>query len=331
MIVRVFLVLFIVLLGNAAAAETYLRGQGFATMPTNWRQSSVAQFYGYERTRITGGTGAAGGLFLPGPGFNFYGDLFLGGSLQRGTSIYAQGNLALKRASAEPPYVTTTYIGHFGLPVGSFIDTVGLALIGDGSAFIHAAAIVEFSNGNAYVGNWVSLPIGRGFVEWDYSWNPSGGRGYGDLVVRIGNLVSSLNVPASAGSSNFALNAFGLFQPPFARANSNSFLWAYAGKLAYTANKGQPPRLHVRGPTRIPSSAVGARYRGTSSASEGYRVRSVRYRIKHNGRTSVFRTVKGKANWSADIRMPRGVSRIEFVATTDAGRSRRVERRVVRN
>lgn len=331
MIVRVLLALSAVLFGDVRAAEsTYVRAQNFESLPDNWIQSSPAQFYGYERTRIVGLTGAAGGLFQPGAGFNNYADYYLGGAFSRGTFLYAEGRLALKRASAQPPYRTTTYVGYFGRPVKSAIETVGFALIGHGEDKVYAAAVVQYSNGEAFSGNWVSLPVGKGdYLGWKYFWNPTGGHGYGSLVVQIGSRNTSLYIPPSASAYDFSVNAFGLFQPSFVDANANSFLWAYVGALAYTAGVGEPPKLRVNRPRSFSVTATDISFHGTASLNiPGYRLKSVSYRTIYDGRTSARRPVRGLKKWNCRIRVKTGLTRIRFYATSDSGATRTIERRV---
>ncbi len=331
MTIRAILLLLGLTLANAGAdAGTYQRTQDFAVFPMNWRQSNPRQYFGYQPGGVTGGRGAAGGLFLPHAHFNFYADVFLGGALPNIRPISAQGRLTLKRVSAQPPYVTSAYIGHFGAPVGAYIDTVGIALTGTGEDFLTAAAIVEFSNGDAYRGRPINVPVGAGIMDWSYAWDPAGGRnGTGSLRVQVGGLVSGLELPEDAAGSSFAVNAFGLFQPPFVSPRSNSFLWAYVGNLAYTAGVGEPPTLRVSGRRNSIVRAPDIFFHGSASVkAQGYELRSVRYRTVHNGATSAFHPARGLERWSVGIHLRPGLTRVQFLATSSGGATRLIERQV---
>ena len=330
---RAILVLLVFVMMDArAASATYSRSQNFATDPTNWRQSQKNLFYGYTRTMATGGKGAAGGLFIPSTVFNYYADIYLGGSLDRSTPISASGVLDLSQTSGQPAYTTSSYVGHFRQSLTSnFINFVGFAITGSTGNTVLATAVVEFSDGTAYAGSPVTLTIGQGLVNWSYEWSPTGGiTGQGTLSAEFGGATSFLRIPASAAGSNFGLNAFGLFQPPYSAPDGNSFLQMFVGNPAYTALPGNPPRLRVHGPSKIVTHSDVIGLSGTAQVQRGYSITAVRYRLIRNGKFGATRWARGTTNWTAAIHVPMGSSKIQIIARTDSGLTNVAERRVVR-
>ena len=108
MILRAFFVLLGCVLATAhAAPATYDRGENFSTRPDAWTYFHPNQFYGYQAPSHSGGSGSAGGLFLPKTYFNYFADTHLNGTLTRGTTISASGRIHLQRISAVPPYTNT--------------------------------------------------------------------------------------------------------------------------------------------------------------------------------------------------------------------------------
>lgn len=323
MIVRAALVLlgcFVAGVANAAPVP-YMRGEQFADSPRNWKPTYSTQFYGWEPTRVTGGTGAAGGILRPVRYFNRYADVFLGGALDRNMPFSASGRVALLRASGRPPFVTTAYVGHFSQRFNRYVQCVGIAFNGAGEGAVECQAVLEFSDGTAYVGAPFVLPVSRAGnpLKWSYEWNPTGGkRGNGRLVAKVNGIASILDVPEGE-TGTFSLDAFGLFQPYFGEPNSNSFLQMYIGGLAYTAFIGDAPVVKIRGPRTIRTTESTIDLRGGASVSMGNRIVKVRYRIHRGGKPTRYRNAEGDRKWSASVRVPKGSSRIEVLARSDSG------------
>jgi hypothetical protein len=332
---RLFLVLLGCVLANAQAdaPATYQRRESFDSNPANWRQAVRGQYYGYAITKLTGGVGAAGGYFVPTTAFNFYGDLYLSGAFGRSNSFSASGKLALPRTSGTPPYVATAYLAHFSKNGGKFVQVVGIALTGSTPTSVIATPIIQFSNGAAYEGDAITVNTttkDSGPLTWSYTWTPGGGvDGAGRLTISIGNATALLDLPSSSGGSNFSLDAFGLFQPPFSAPDSNTFLELYAGDVTYTAFPGKAPKLTVSAPKTITTSANPITITGTAKTHLGNKVASVRYRVIHNGKAGRLRSAKGTTSWTANVRLPGGVSTIEFIARSDSGLTKTVTRKVL--
>ncbi|MDD5199192.1 MAG: hypothetical protein PHC88_05260 [Terrimicrobiaceae bacterium] len=337
MIVRIILVLFgFALAGAHAASATYQRNEDFASSPKNWRHFHPNQFYGFELTHNTGGTGAAGGLFQPKTYFNYYADAFLNGALRRDTPITASGRLVLDRLSVQPPYTNSTYICHFARGTNGFINTLGMALTGFNGSNVLCTAILEFSDGTAFIGNSIGLPVAPGsrYLPWTYSWNPNGGtQGFGQLIVQVGGPsggTSTINLTKSTAGLDFSLDAFGLFQPPFPAPNSTTFLKLDIGHLAYTALTGAPPVLHIHAPKQITTAVSPLVLTGTAHVSLGNHIQAVSFRVVHGSKVGPYHTATGGANWSASVRLPGGPSRIDVLAVADSGLTTTGHRRVNR-
>lgn len=336
MISRATIVVFGCLLTSAvhAAPDLYVRGEQFAEPPRNWRQTFPTQFYGWEPTNVTGGRGAAGGLLLPTRYLNRYADLFLNGALDRNMPFSSGGQVALLRASGRPPFITTAYVGHFSQRFNRYVNTVGVAFNGVGADVVECQAVIQFADGTAFVGESFQLALSRDArsMKWSCDWDPTGGKpGRGRLTVKVNGNPSIIDVPASADGRDFALDAFGIFQPYFGAPDSNSFLQMYIGGLAYTAFAGTPPVVKIRGPRRITTAQAVVDLRGATNVSMGNRVAKVRYRVHRAGKPTRYRNATGTDKWTAAIRVPRGNSRIEILARSDSGlvgtREVRVRRR----
>ncbi len=340
MIFRAALVLFTSALvglssARAAAVATYQRSENFQTAPKNWSHYHKNQFYGYESTGHTGGKGEAGGLFLPKPYYNYYADTYLNGSTTRSTPLSASGRLSLQRISSNPPYTNSTYICHFARGSNGFINTLGISLTGSGENVL-CRAILEFSEGTAYLGNSIVLPVvaGSPFLNWTYTWDPSGGtQGFGALIVQVGGPTgpkSTVNLTKISAGLDFSVNSFGLFQPPFVAPNSNSFLKFDIGHLLYTARVGHSPKLKISAPKKITTTSSRIILTGTANATKGNRVTAVRYRVVKDGHPGAYHKAIGTSRWTADIRVPAGASRVEVLAAGDNGLSTLASRRVQR-
>jgi hypothetical protein len=336
---RLFLVLLGCVLANAQAdaPATYQRRESFDTSPSNWRQAVRGQYYGYAITKLTGGTAAAGGYFVPTTAFNFYGDLYLSGAFDRSNSFSASGKLALPRTSGTPPYVATAYLAHFSKNGGKFVQVVGIALTGSTPTSVVATPIIQFSNGAAYEGDPITVNTttkASGPLAWSYTWTPGGGvDGAGRLTISIGSATALLDLPSSSSGSNFSLDAFGLFQPPFSAPDSNTFLELYAGDVSYTAFPGKAPKLRVVEPkNNTPGEIIvgdGIVYfSGTAQTHLGNKVAAVRYRVIHNGKRGRWHSAKGTTSWTANVRVPSGISTVEFLARSDSGLTKTVTRKV---
>lgn len=318
---------------SAGAQEVYQRGENFNDEPANWEVRPLQQFYGYQRTTVTGGTAAAGGFLLPKQSLNYYADVFLNGALQRNDAVSASGRLALRRTSGEPPYRDTAYIGHFGRNDEPYLNSLGIALVGESATTLLASPVIQFADGNAYIGGSIRLTVSTAdYVTWSYSWIPGGGtQGVGTLIVKIGDRSATLNLPKASEGSDFFLNSFGLYQPAFIAPNSNTFVELYIGKLAYTAFAGNTPTVRVKAPKRVTTSLATVTLRGTASVGKGNRIVTVRARVIRGGKAGSYRAAKGKTNWTVEVRVPPGASRVQIQVRTDSGRTRTVERRVTRS
>ncbi|MGC1481457.1 MAG: hypothetical protein WA771_13220 [Chthoniobacterales bacterium] len=311
-------------LSPAASAATYQRAENFAERPPNWRPSRANQTYGFSDTRVfrsTGGPGGAGGLFSPTRFFNYYGDTFLNGSFTRNQPLSASGRIALSRNSARPPYVGTTYVAHFAQSTRPFIQVVGMAISGSGTSSVNVCAIIQFANGQADVGKPVQVRLDQSrTLSWSYDWNPNGGeQGLGVLTVRAGQAKATLSLDRSSDGGAFAVDSFGLFQPPFPSPNSNSFIQLFIGQVDYSAMVGNPPALRINAPRNIRARKSEIRVNGSARVAKGNRVVRVRYRLKEGNKSRRFRTADGTKRWSFQIRVPRGRSRLEVLARSDDG------------
>jgi hypothetical protein len=334
MIVRAFLILLAVALpGVQAATTTYQRGENFDTAPKNWTYFHPYQFYGFQSTSYTGGNGEAGGIFQPKTYYNYYADTYLNGSLRRSNRIAASGRLAIQRVSANPLYTNSTYICHFNRGSNGFINTVGIALTGYNDSNVLGTAILEFSDGTAFIGDSVGITVpSSGYLEWSYTWDPNGGtQGFGSLTVRFGKTTSTINLTKTTAGLDFSLDAFGLFQPPFPAPNSNTFLQFEIGHLVYTALLGKAPTLNVHGPHKIKTTASSVVLSGAAKIPLGNRIQSVRYRVAHGGKVGKYRLASGTTQWSAKVKLPVGTSRIDVLATGDNGLTTTVSRKATRS
>jgi len=315
----------------AETAATYQRTESFAVQPKNWRMNVRGLEYGYLTTKIAGGTGAAGGHLVPTTAFNYYADIFLGGALFRTTPLSASGQFVPRHVTSQPLYVATAYLGHFGHLLDGFINTIGIALTGSDASTIIATPIVQFSNGQAYEGDPISITLGDQLVNWSYNWTPNGGSdGQGELTIAVGGVSSTLDLPSESAGYVCSLDSFGLFQPPFSAPDSSTSLELYEGATSYTAYSGNPPKLRVNAPKTITTSATTVTLTGTTSIQMGYKVKAVRYRVIHNGRISSPRSANGTTSWTANIHVPAGSSTIQIIARSDSGEERVVERKVIR-
>ncbi|HEY8901464.1 MAG TPA: hypothetical protein VIM61_13715 [Chthoniobacterales bacterium] len=306
----------------AASPETYQRTEDFSTNPKNWKVFHPIQFYGYERTSHTGTKGEAGGLFQPKPYYNYYADAYLNGAMSRGTRITAAGRIHFDGLSDDPAYTNSVYICHFHRGTDGTINTLGLALTGQNGTAVLANAIIQFSDGTAYIGNSVKLPVSATdpYMEWNYTWDPSGGtQGFGSLIVEIDGLTSKINLTKATVGLDFSVNTFGLFQPPFVAPNSNTFLQLDIGHLVYSALVGGPPSVRIKGPNRIKASTSKVAIAGKATIGLGNRVTSVRYRVVKNGKVGRFQNATGTTDWTATIKVPHGTSHIEVRAVGDNG------------
>lgn len=334
MIRRVLLVLAAIAATAGADTATYLRSQAFGDgPPRSWRYYHPNQGFGFFPTNASG-AGEAGGFFFP-KGFTaYYADFFLNGALGRATPLSARGSIRLDEVSFDPGYSTSVYVGHFrkGSTDAMFVNIVGLALTGNDSSSILASPVVQFSNGRAFVGDSIKLPVNSAPASWSYQWTPgSGAFGFGTLTITIANQSSTLVLDNQSSGLDFALDAFGLYQPAFQSPNTASYFTFFIDNLKYSALQGPAPRISVKGPRKVVTSSSKVTFSGTTdAASVGNTIRTVRYRVVHNGRPGHYRTAKGTTRWTATFTVPPGGSTIEFQAIGDNGRRTDRSRTVVR-
>jgi hypothetical protein len=319
-------------LADFASAQTYTRSEKFAESPSNWRPSRTGQLFGYDNRNFFGGRGCAGGLLQPTTFFNFYGDLFLNGALGRSTPLSASGQILISRTSGTPPYATTAYIAHFAQSANPFVQVLGLALSGAENDSLTACAIIQFADGNAFVGKPVRVRVNPDrILNWSYEWDPTGGpKGAGQLRVSVGSAKTVLALDDRADGSDFALDSFGLFQPSFQQPDSRSFLELFIDDVSYTARVGRAPSLRIRGPRTLRTNDATLTIRGTTKVDLGSRVTRVRYQLIRNGRPTRFRTADGTAQWTLQTQIPRGTSRVKVLARSDDGTATTKTRRIRR-
>jgi len=322
-----------------ARADTgiYQRFQPFNDgPPRNWRYLHPNQGFGFFPTNASG-AGEAGGFFFPKTFTAYYADTVLNGTFGRGTPLSASGTIRLDEVSFNPGYTTSVYVGHVRKgdtnTDGLFVNIVGMALTGtDGSAIL-VSPVVQFSDGSAFLGDSIKLPVNSVPATWSYQWSPGAGTfGLGTLTVTIDDQSSTLVLDRSSGGLDYTLNAFGLYQPAFTSPNSSSYFTFFIDKLHYTAFDGPAPKMTVKGPERVVTPSSPVAFTGTTDAvSLGNTVTLVRYRVTHNGRTGRYKAATGTTRWTAEVTVPRGTSTIEFQAVGDNGRRTDRHRTVVRN
>ncbi len=315
-----------------AAVETYQRAQLFESPPKNWRYFNPNQGYGYYPSD-NGTTGFAGGFFFPKTYTSYYADTALNGAFHRGTPLSASGKIHVDELSFAPNYTNTVYVGHFrkGSTRAMFVNILGMAITGNNDGTVSCAPIVQFSNGSAYVGTGITVPVNAKPLPWSYDWDPQGGvTGLGLLTLAVGDETTTLTVSVSSTDLDYALDSFGLYQPAFVQPNSNSYFLFFINKVAYTALLGPSPKIHVKGPKTIHTSISPINLAGTAHTVVGNRVTSVRYRIVRNGKTGHYKAASGKDHWTARVRVPTGSSRIEITAFSDNGLSTTARRNVSR-
>ncbi len=320
------------LAATVAGAAPYQRSEDFGKRPNNWKQSPTGVTYGFRKTTLFGGTGAAGGLLRPTTFFNYFGDTFLNGAFDRSQALAASGEIVLQGLSGNPAYVSTTYIAHFAKSPGPFVQVIGLALSGTGKGNLVLCAIIQFADGQAVVGDPVGVPVGSERVlGWSYDWDPTGGPdGAGRLRVSVGGRVAVAVLDETTRGSNLSLDGFGIFQPPFNTPNSNSFLDLLISNVDYSANVGQAPRLRIQGPARRTITESVATIKGTAKVAKGNRVVRVRYRVIQGSEVGRFRTADGTERWKFQASFRRGNSRVQVLARSDDGTSTRKQRTIRR-
>ncbi len=317
---------------EVAPAQTYTRSEAFSESPRNWLPSRPGQLFGYDNRNFFGSRGSAGGLLQPTKFFNYYGDLFLNGHLSRITPLAASGEIIINRTSGTPPYDTTAYVAHFAQSASPFVQVLGMALSGAENDALTVCAVIQFADGNAFVGKPVLVPVSPNrILNWSYNWNPTGGaEGAGQLRVVLGSATAVVDLDRRADGSDFALDSFGLFQPPFQQPDSRSFLQLFVDSVSYTANVGRAPSLRIRGPRTLRTSNSNLTIRGSSSVARGNRVVRVRYQLTRNDWTTRFRTADGTTRWKFRTSVPRGTSRVKVLARSDDGTSTTKARRIRR-
>jgi hypothetical protein len=332
MIFRATLVfLSLALVAVHAATDTYQRSEAFSDgPPKNWRTFHLNQGFGFFPTGANG-SGEAGGFFFPKTYTAYYADTALNGFFNRGTPLSAGGTIRLDELSFDPNYTNTVYIAHFrkGSTKEMFVNIVGISLTGNNQGAILCAPIVQFSNGRAFVGNAIKLPVDSISTAWSYEWDPTaGGNSLGQLKVTIGTQTSTLTLNRLSGGIDYTVDSFGLYQPAFKAPNSNSYFTFFIDKLGYTAFAGPAPKIKIKGPKNLTTSTSKVTVTGTTEASLGNRVDAVRYRVIHDGKIGNYKKADGISRWNATVTVPSGTSTIEFKAVGDNGRND-VKRRTV--
>ncbi len=314
------------------SAQTTIRFEGFADSPRNWRPSQPNLPFGFGNRDSFGTRGDAGGLFRPSSSFNYYADLFLNGSFNRATPLSASGEILIGQTSVNPPYAATTYVGHFSQSARPFVQVLGLAISGTGENPLTACAIIQFADGNAFVGKPFRVQANPDrILTWSYDWNPTGGaKGAGQLEVRVGSSRTTLTLSELSAGSDFSLDSFGLSQPPFQTPDSRSFLQLFVDSISYTANVGRAPSLRIRGPRTLRTTNETLTVRGNAKVGRGNQVVRVRYQLIRSGNPTRFRTANGTDQWKFETRVPRGASRIKVLARSDDGTSTTKTRRIRR-
>ncbi len=326
----------LVLLGCAlaaahAASDTYQRFEAFDSAPKNWRYFNPNQGYGYFPTSDS--SGEAGGFFFPKTYTSYYADTSLNGTFHRSTPIRADGFITLNELSFDPNYTNTAYVAHFrkGSTKDMFVNILGISLTGDNHGNVLCAPIVQFSNGDAFLGKAFSLQVNAKLRHWSYTWDPTGGAGQlGLLTITIGKYTSTLTLGVATQGLDYSLDSFGLYQPAFAQPNSNSFFTFFISQPGYTAFVGSGPTIKVKGPKNIVATASPVALAGTTHIPIGNRVTIVRYRVVHAGKTRHSKKATGTSHWTAKVKVPAGSSRIEVTAYGDNGLTKTISRNVSR-
>ncbi len=323
----------LLVIADSIPAQTYTRSEAFSEPPKNWLPSRANPLFGFVTPSPIGPNGAAGGIFQPTTFFNYYGDLFLNGTLGRDQTLTASGEVLINNTSGTPPYVTTVYVGHFAQSASPFVQVLGFAISGAEGNSVTVCAIIQFADGAAFVGKPISVSVNPNRVlNWSYDWNPTGGpKGVGQLSVRVGTRRAFVNLDKTSDGSDFALDSFGLFQPAFTLPDSRSFLEFFVDDLSYTAFVGRPPTLRIRGPKVLQTNDRSITIRGTSKVARGNEITRVRYQLVRDGRTSRFRTAKGTRQWKFTANVPRGASSVKITARSDDGATTTKRQKIRRN
>ena len=86
------------------------------------------------------------------------------------------------------------------------------------------------------------------------------------------------------------------------------------------------PKYNTPGELIVGADAVV--FTGTAQTHLGNKVAAVRYRVIHNGKRGRWHSAKGTTSWTANVRVPTGISTIEFLARSDSGLTKTVTRKV---
>jgi hypothetical protein len=101
--------------------------------------------------------------------------------------------------------------------------------------------------------------------------------------------------------------------------------------LNYTAFDGSAPKISVKGPNKVFTSASSVAFSGTTDAvSPANTVKTVRYRVIHDSGAGRYKAAKGTTRWTATITVAPGTSTIELQAVGDNGARTDRRRTVVR-
>ena len=328
-----FVLLAIATMVAHAASDTYLRQQDFTGgPPRNWGYFHPNQGFGFFPTNANG-DGVAGGFFFPKTYTSYYADKNLNGFFNRGTPLSASGTITLDELSFDPNYTNTVYIAHVrqGSTNGTFVNILGISLTGNNQGDILCAPIIQFSDGSAFLGSALKIPVNSIPMNWSYTWDPSGGaQSLGLLTVTMGDATTTLTMGRLSGGIDYTLDSFGLYQPAFVQPNSNSYVTLFIDDLSYTAFNGPAPKLRIKSPQRITASASSITISGTAKVAIGNRIKAVRYRIVRNGKIGRYRNAAGNEKWTATVRVPVGTSRLDIRAVSDSGLATEAHRTVVR-
>lgn len=194
--------------------------QTFDSSPPDWtglNNTAVSNNYGFSNTNHTGRTpeGEAGGTIYRSALRSYYADTDLSGFFTLDDPFMASGELDITSTSG---FNNTVRIGHFDhTTMASSMNYAGLDILEPGATFRFRAEIA-LANGTSLFGNMVDsgqFPANGDYL-FEYSYDPVGGTGNGQLLVRILNSsdtvigTSTLNLTAGDRAIGAVFRAFGL-------------------------------------------------------------------------------------------------------------------------
>jgi antitoxin component YwqK of YwqJK toxin-antitoxin module len=305
--------------GSSAAADGWV---DFNDNKSGTNSSGVAYTvnYGFSNTGYAGDpAGEAGGIFQN-PSFpSYYADLF-SSALAITNSLSANGKFVLRTQASN----MNVFIGHF---LRSSLNNVtngstALCQIGIGLAEYNPTyggngrfyPYVNYPNGTYNRGGNAPLlaPVTNQVYNWGYTFNPTGGSGYGTLTVNVTNATTlkaySSTLTLSAAAAGMTFDAFGWVEPTFPASEvSPDPGEAYIDSVNYTVPAAVAPCISVS-PSAVSISADSTDQQAT-----------VTIPASMNGSQAAFVTVTSQnAAVAAPVGAVNGSLTLEFPAGTNS-------------